>query len=193
MIGDAYRALELLATHPRIDAARIGVLGWSKGGGVSLYASVKRFQRLGGLAGVEFAIYLPFYPSCNTRWVGDEGVSDRPIRIFHGEADDQALYTRCREYAERLRGAGKDAEIVGYPGAAHGFDDLSSPRTATVYRNRQNFSQCSFDEARPRPDLNAYLSSCRTLGVTVAYDAKAHADALQRVKALLTTLARPKP
>jgi dienelactone hydrolase len=60
MIGDTYRALELLATHPRIDPARIGVMGFSKGGGVALYAAMTRFQRRHGPAGAKFAHHIAF-------------------------------------------------------------------------------------------------------------------------------------
>jgi acetyl esterase/lipase len=59
MIGDAYRALKLLATHPRIDPARITVMGFSKGGGVVLYAALTRFQRLQGSANTRFAHHIP--------------------------------------------------------------------------------------------------------------------------------------
>lgn len=187
MIVDAYRALELLATHPRIDPTRIGVMGLSKGGWVTLYASLRRFQRMHGPRGIEFAVYLPFYPGCSNRFVGDGDVGNRPIRIFNGEADDQSLFTKCSELAERLRRAGRDVEIVGYPGAYHAFDNpvAGPPRTSLV---RQNFSRCSFDEAKPPADMNAYVSSCRSQGVTAGYDSRARADAVRKVQTILGTV-----
>src|SRR5436190_8589825 len=110
MIGDAYRALELLVTHPRIDPTRITVMGFSKGGAVALYAALTRFQSLHGPAGARFAHHIAFYPPCFITYVGDEAVTDRPIRLFHGTADDLAPLDRCRAYVERPRRAGVAAQ-----------------------------------------------------------------------------------
>ena len=186
MLTDAYRALTLLATHPQIDPIRIGLMGFSKGGQVTLYASVRRFQGLVGSPGVEFAAYIAFYPPCNFRWIGDEDVSDRPIRIFHGEADDQAPFAACRDYVERLRQGGKDAEITGYPGGHHGFDAIEAgvPRK---FPGWQNYSRCFIDEANLPRDINAYLKTCRSEGVTIGYDPNAHTDASQRLAAFLSS------
>lgn len=185
MIVDAYRALQLLATHPRIDPARIGVMGLSKGGFVSLYASLRRFQRMHGPAGLEFAAYVPFYPHCNNRYIGDEHVSDRPIRIYHGEADDQSLIGPCRDYVARLRRAGKDAEIIGYPGAHHAFDNPDAGPTQTILA-LQNFSGCFLDERNPPTDGRAWVRACRQQGVTRGYDSAARADAARHLKTFLT-------
>jgi dienelactone hydrolase len=122
LIVDAYRALALLATHPRLDPARIALMGFSQGGAAALYASLLRFQRLYGSADVAFAAYLAFSPVCHTADLDAAQVSDRPIRIFDGTTDNVAPLASCRAFIDRLRSAGKDVQLTEYPGAPHPFD-----------------------------------------------------------------------
>ena len=103
---DTYRALELLAKHPRIDATRIGLLGGSRGAMSTLYASIKRFHRMYAPAGADFAVYMSFYPPCSRTYIDDTDVVERPIRLFHGTADDVAPLAQCLSYVKRLQAAG---------------------------------------------------------------------------------------
>ena len=68
--------------------------------------------------------HLAFYPNnCFIRLADEDRVSDAPIRIFHGAADDATVIDRCREYVARLRDAGKDVALFEYAGAKHWFDN----------------------------------------------------------------------
>jgi dienelactone hydrolase len=199
MLGDAYRALELLATHPRIDAARIAVMGFSKGGFVALYSALKRFQQLHGPPNVSFAQHIAFYPPCYYTFVGELAVTDRPIRLFQGTADDLAPIALCRAYVERLRRAGADAQLTELAGAPHGFD---RPGAGPPRRNprEQNGGRCFWEE-RPQGQLVSRDSGqpfsvsdpCVTRGGTSGPDPAAYRQALQAVKALVGTDARQSP
>jgi dienelactone hydrolase len=190
MIGDAYRALELLATHPRIDPARISVMGFSKGGAVALYAALKRFQRLHGPTGASFAQHIAFYAPCYITYVSDEAVTDRPIRLFHGTADEFAPIERCRAYVARLHRAGADAQIIEYAGAPHGFDRPGAG-PARRYPREQNASRCLWEE-RPEGQLVnrdtgqpfSLDDPCVFQGGTAGPDPAAYGKALPAVKAL---------
>jgi len=199
MIGDAYRALALVAKHDRIDSSKIALMGFSKGGDVALYASLKRFQRMYGPAGAEFAAYIPFYAPCNTNYLDGDDVSNRPIRMFHGSADNWAPVAACREYVKRLQQLGKDVQLTEYAGANHAFDNPLNPlhevpdaqvrargcvleeRPGGVIVNRQTGQPFSFSDA------------CIERGARVGYDRHAAAEAIQAVEQFLTSLWNLKP
>src|SRR6266581_6446659 len=113
MILDAYRSHEVLAAHPRIDPARIAVMGFSRGGQSALYSSMKRFQQMWNPRAA-FAAYIPLYASCSTTFIGDTDLSPAPIRQFHGAADDYVPVAPCRPYFERLRAVGRDVQLTEY-------------------------------------------------------------------------------
>ena len=199
VIQDAFRALELLATHPRIDPARIAVMGFSRGGGVALYTALKRFQRLSGPASARFSHHIAFYPGCYFRYVDDEAVTDRPIRIFHGTADDWTPIEPCRAYVERLRLAGADVQMTEYLGVHHGF---ANPNAGPAFRlPRAQTARGCFWAERPEGELVnrdtglpfSVADPCVVRGVTVGPDPAAYRDALQAVKTLLAPEARPSP
>ena len=148
-IIDAYRALELLSKHPRIDPARIGCLGTSLGGVGCLYQSVKRFQKMWGTPGIEFAASVPMYPVCNFKWKEDDVMSDEPIRIHIGDLDQYGSAESCVKYVERIHLQEKDITVTVYPGVHHTFDakitGQHGPQTKFVETGEFS-AQCNFEE-----------------------------------------------
>ena len=121
-IIDGYGALELLSKHPRIDPKRIGCMGFSLGARGCLYLNVKRFQKMWGTPGLDYAASVPMYPPCNVKFKEDDEITDTPIRIHVGDLDTFFPVDSCVNYVDLLRAKGKDVEIKVYPNAHHGFD-----------------------------------------------------------------------
>jgi dienelactone hydrolase len=191
MINDAYRVLELLAKHPRIDPSRIGIMGFSRGGMVALYASVKRFQRMHGPGDIEFAAYVGFYTPCYITFIDDGELSDRPIRLFHGSADDYVPVGPCQEYVKRLQKAGKNVQLVEYSDAYHVFD-YPAFKTPLRVPEAQTVRNCRLEENPAGQIINSRtkkpvsVDPCTERGATVAYNAQAHSEAVKDVKQFLT-------
>jgi dienelactone hydrolase len=144
MILDAYRSFDLLAAHPRIDPARIAVMGFSRGGQSALYSSMRRFQQMWNPRAV-FALHLPLYASCTTTYIGDTDVTG-PIRQHHGQADDYVTVEPCRPYFQRLQAAGRDVQLIEYPDAHHSYDSPLGPKTPTVSKGSQSTRACTLKE-----------------------------------------------
>jgi dienelactone hydrolase len=145
MMNDAFAALAVLTKHPRIDPDKIAVMGFSKGAIPSLYASMNRFQSAYAPEGASFAAYIGFYTPCNIAMIGDEKVSAKPIRLYHGVADDWVPVGPCRDYVARLKKAGANVDLVEYPEATHAFDVQPIPGTMQIPQ-AQTWRKCSFEE-----------------------------------------------
>ena len=74
-----YGALKYLASRSEIDPGRIGVMGFSWGGGLSLTAASASITQLFTGGQVRFAAHAPFYPVC---WSHLRMTSDHPAGIF---------------------------------------------------------------------------------------------------------------
>lgn len=190
MIYDAYRALELLGKHPKIDKTRIALMGFSKGGFAALYASMRRFQIYYAPPGLAFAAYIPFYPRCDIPFEEDGDVADKPIRIFHGDMDDWVPYGPAKRYAERLRAEKKDVEFTLYRGTRHSFDSLTYPG---MYRfeDAEIISGCKLAE-RDGYIMNletgkefTHQDACITRGASVGGNTESRLAAREAVTALL--------
>lgn len=195
-LEDAYRAFELLEQHPRVDPTRIVLMGFSRGGSATLYAALRRFQRMHGPAsGHEFAAYLAFYPTCNVAYRDDEDISAKPVRIFHGEADNYAPIAPCRAYVERLAAKqGTDVKLTAYPDALHVFD-WQAMTQPTKLPQAQTTRSCRLAEVDNGQVINVetkqpftYRDACVELGPTIGYNAKASTEVREAVRQFITGL-----
>jgi dienelactone hydrolase len=194
MIVDAYRGADLLAAHPRIDPGRIAVIGFSRGGQSALYSSLKRFQAT-WTPRATFAAHIALYASCNPTLIDDTDVSAVPIRLYHGTADDYVPVAPCRAYVERLRAAGRDAELTEYPDAHHVYDNPLAPNPPAVAKASQSVRACTLKEEPLGTIVNAatgepfsYRDPCIQTGPHLGYNEAAATATRASVKDLLRTV-----
>jgi dienelactone hydrolase len=195
MVGDAYRALDLLAKHPRIDPNRVAVMGFSRGGQSALYSAMNRlYGTLGPANNLRFATHIAFYPDCTTTYLQDTDVSDRPIRVLHGSSDNYNPVAPCRAYVERLTNAHKDVKLIEYPDAYHVFD-APAFRTPAVLKGAITTRRCQLAEGDDHQIINretqkpfTYADACVEKDTTIAYNEAASSKARIFVRDFLTDI-----
>jgi dienelactone hydrolase len=187
-LPDVYGALRLLAAHPKVDARRVALMGFSHGGIVTMLASTAWAKETFAPAGQPaFRAFFPFYPYCNVVFPERDKVS-APVRIHTGAADDWTPAKPCAELAASLKAAGQDVAISVYPDAFHSFDQA---RTTTYLPAVVNGANCY-----PRmpgilaPMDPASISSCLKKGATVGGSPSATEQAQKNVRAQLDELLR---
>ncbi|HTB03535.1 MAG TPA: dienelactone hydrolase family protein [Bradyrhizobium sp.] len=128
---DAYAALQFLQAQPFVRGDRIGLMGWSQGGGIVLLSiSDKSAARPQNLA-QDFKAAVAFYPgACSERLqskpftsVEREGWTTQiPLLALMGEADTWTLFPPCEAFLAAAKARGNPIELKSYPSAVHAFD-----------------------------------------------------------------------
>ena len=179
MTVDAYRALDVLAAHPRIRPDRIAVWGFSKGAVPAVYSAVDRFRASFGSQN-RFAAHVGFYTPCNIAYNKDEAMGGAPIRLYHGSSDDYVNPAACRTLVSRLKPSGVDIVLTEYANGQHGFDSPTSPPLLAVPK-AQSTRNCRLKEG-PGGTLvdgdtgqpyELKTASCVAIGAHVGHDAQA--------------------
>lgn len=140
---DAFSALAFLSARPEINANRIGVMGFSWGGVVSLGTAEQTYAGLFG-GGRRFAAHLAHYPVC---WGANQviaglppassgtlfrNLTGAPVLIQIGSLDDYDNGAGpCQSLALAANASnGNLVSVHAYPGATHGWDRLQVPVVA---------------------------------------------------------------
>lgn len=133
-LPDAFGALKFLASHQAIDKTRIGVMGFSWGGVVSMLTATRAYTDRYAAAGLRFAAHAPFYPVC---WVYNKvpgyefrDLTGAAVLLQAAELDDYDRPDTCQQLVAGLAPADRrHVEVRLLPDATHGFDRRESDTT----------------------------------------------------------------
>lgn len=208
-VADAFAALKLLASHPRIDPRRIAVMGFSRGGIATIRTALERVIAGQSLPdGLRFAAHVLAYSGgCVGVYrvrVAPGVFSKAPMLWVHGDADDYTPIGPCREYAERIGKAGTPVEFRVIEGAQHKFDSDDTRRVFLrgAQRTREDCpleidvaTMAAYDRnTGARFQGEAYreaLKACSAVGATVEGNKSARDQAAQATVAFLRRTLSP--
>jgi dipeptidyl aminopeptidase/acylaminoacyl peptidase len=138
---DVVRVVEWLKREPGVDAAHVGLMGYSKGGQMALLAAAR---------GASVQAVVAYYPPTDLAlWKATTGnaatinyvtslcepppgLTPRsplaqaalivtPVLLVHGDADPNVPLEQSQVMAAAMRSSGRQVELFVVPGAGHGF------------------------------------------------------------------------
>ncbi|ADM10454.1 putative dipeptidyl peptidase IV [Parvularcula bermudensis HTCC2503] len=128
-----------LSDRPFVDAARIGVQGWSYGGYMTLMMLAQNPDLYrAGASGAPVSDWRTYDTGYTERYMGDprqvaeaydaasvltylDGIKDDALLLIHGMADDNVIFQNTIDVMACLQEAGTDFTLMTYPGEKHGF------------------------------------------------------------------------
>ena len=206
-VADAYAALRLLAGHPRIDADRIAIAGFSYGGEVAHLAAFAGLRAAFDPGPVRFAAHVAYYPAGVFGAIAAPAAyTGSPLLMLLGEKDDNLPVAKIESYLAYAKAAGSAAPIepVTYRDAYHAWT-VSGLTTLRFYPEYRSTKKCPLIllgsgrpvlliDGQPAPfDPDAFASCMATApGYSMAFDAAVRArSAAESIGFLKRHLLRP--
>ncbi|MET0498145.1 MAG: DPP IV N-terminal domain-containing protein [Steroidobacteraceae bacterium] len=136
-IADQLRGVDFLRQQSFVDSARIGMMGWSYGGYMTLMALTTTDVFRAGVSGApvtDWSLYDTHYterflgtPAANATGYEVSGVLSHTqslhgnLLLVHGMADDNVLFAHSTKLMQRLQSNSQSFELMTYPGGKHGL------------------------------------------------------------------------
>jgi dienelactone hydrolase len=201
MLVDAANTLKAVARHPAVDPARIGVIGFSKGGSVVVRAALRHYLAPLHVNDAAFSVLIARYP-----WCGDQPLDFHPanggtLHMLLGDKDRYVGTESCQEFGKKFAQEGGNRTLKIYPQAQHGWDVPGSTHWSD--RAGQNFRKCVYDEIKSGTwierssrivvlenykstgNFKKAVAHCMTLGVSGGYNKQARQESLQDIRGYL--------
>jgi dienelactone hydrolase len=121
---DAHNAAIYLRTLPNIQADRIGIVGFSNGGGATLWAAIDERIPV-GRGGRPFQAAVAYYPPCSGGKILEPFATD--LLILIGKDDTWTPADLCLNTVAARASQTRPPVIKVYPGAGHDFDSGGLP------------------------------------------------------------------
>jgi dienelactone hydrolase len=198
-IADSLFGLKVLAADPRIDASRIGIMGWSRGGEPAMVTALQTATRaVLGADGPKFAAHVVFYGPAAVQY-RDSATDGAPFLFLHGESDDYVPIGPTREWSEWLKTMGNPVTFYAYPKTFHDFDvegtrngfasavETSRNCDAVIDLSTGHVVRMDHKPASgvTPQSFGAYMRTCGQTGADLYYNGQARADSVEKVHAFL--------
>lgn len=126
-LPDAYAALNFLSNRDEINPSKIGIMGFSWGGVVSMLTANKKYQDQFAAPNQSFAAHAPFYPVC---WVYNvapsyefKELTGSPVLIQAGLDDTYDEPNTCGNLVNSLSASDKaNVHLIMYENATHAWE-----------------------------------------------------------------------
>lgn len=127
-----FATLDELRKHRSVDPEKVGIMGFSFGGFLSLQSSWKDTQEMEMDADTGFVAHVAFYPGCfylKQAWFSAFNKElAAPLLIFAGDKDSYGDGEHCAPFVQEMLETNPPdrVRVKIYPGTYHGFDGKRS-------------------------------------------------------------------